>query len=499
MLRSSGVLMPISSLPNHEGIGTFGQSAYHFIDFLVNSGQTYWQILPLGTTSYGDSPYQSFSAFAGNTYFIDLEILYQWGLLEKNDYENISFGKDPENIDYATLFHTKRPLLEKAVKKFLQDKPNWTAYQDFIRENEKWLIPFAQYMACKEHFLLEPVSNWDPAIRLRQEPALSQLLAQQKDVIDYHLVTQFFFFRQWYLLKEYANQNHIQIIGDMPIYVSGDSVEMWQMPHFFKVDDNGQSTLVAGCPPDGFTEGGQLWGNPIYNWDAMAEDHYQWWIWRIQESLKLYDVVRIDHFRGFESFWEIPFGSKDAAPGHWAKGPGYALFKAVKEALGDVHIIAEDLGYPTPEVAQLLKDCGFPGMHVLEFAFDGNDSIELPHNYDSNSVAYVGTHDNQTGLGWYLTASDQEKACAENYIKRHPEESVPEMLNRAIAASPANTAIYTMQDLLELDDRARINIPSTLGGNWQWRMLEGQLTPALADKLRQLTQIYHRLNPAYKG
>lgn len=495
MERSSGVLLHISSLPSKVGIGTFGESAYRFVDFLVESGQRYWQILPLGTTSYGDSPYQSFSAFAGNTHFIDFDLLAQAGWLTPADYQGADFGSNPEYVDYAKIFEARRPILEKAVRNFLEKESDKTAYSFFVADNAQWLEPFCEYMAIKEHFGLRPWYEWDEAVRLRDEATLSEYRHMLSERMMYHRVTQFFFNQQWLALKEYANKHHIEIIGDMPIYVAEDSVEMWTTPHYFKTDENHRSTVVAGCPPDAFTADGQLWGNPIYDWASMADDKYQWWVQRIKESLKLYDVVRIDHFRGFESYWEIPAGDTTAVNGCWVQGPSSALFRQIKQELGDVKIIAEDLGFMTDEVIAMRDETGFPGMKILQFGFGAQDSSDLPHHYVENSIAYVGTHDNETGLGWYKdSASDVARAHFDKYLNRSADESVSHALNRGIAASVSKIAIYTMQDLLDLDNSARMNIPSTLGGNWQWRMKADALTPEVTASLLDLTKVYFRLN-----
>ena len=341
MQRTSGVLLHISSLPSKFGIGSFGQSAYDFVDFLAKTGQQYWQILPLGTTSYGDSPYQSFSAFAGNTHFIDLDLLVEAGWLTEADYAGVDFGDHPEYVDYAKVYTERRPILEKAVANFLA-KADKKDYQQFLADNYEWLEPYCEYMAIKEHYDLKPWFQWDPKATLRDEATIVHLRQQLADVLTYHRVVQYFFNIQWQALKKYANAQHIEIIGDMPIYVAADSVEMWMTPHYFKTSKDHQPSVVAGCPPDAFTADGQLWGNPIYNWEAMKADGYAWWITRLKESFKLYDVVRIDHFRGFESYWEIPFGDTTAINGEWVKGPGSDLFRAIRKELGDAKIIADD-------------------------------------------------------------------------------------------------------------------------------------------------------------
>jgi len=494
--RQSGVLMHISSLPGKYGIGSFGQAAYDFVDFLVRTKQRYWQILPLGTTSYGDSPYQSFSAFAGNTHFIDFDLFIEQGLLDASDVEGVDFGQDPIEVDYAKIFEQRRPLLEKAVKAFIENG-DWDDFSRFAEENAAWLELFAEYMAIKEHFELKAWTEWpDAAIRARQPEALASYRAQLEDKLTYHRVTQYFFFKQWLKLKAYANDNHIEIVGDMPIYVAEDSSDMWANPHLFKTDENGKATCIAGCPPDEFSATGQLWGNPIYDWEAMDKDGYKWWIERLRESFKIYDIVRIDHFRGFESYWEIPAGSDTAAPGKWVKGPGYKLFAAVKEELGDLNIIAEDLGFMTDEVIELRERTGFPGMKILQFAFNPDDeSIDSPHLAPNNSVMYTGTHDNNTVLGWYRNEiDDPTREYLARYTNRKEYESVPHAMLRTVFASVSFMAIATMQDLLELDGSARMNFPSTLGGNWAWRMTADQLTPAVEQELLDFTTIYRREN-----
>lgn len=496
MDRTSGVLMHISSLPNPYGIGSFGRSAYQFVDFLKETQQTYWQILPLTTTSYGDSPYQSFSASAGNPYFIDLDLLIEEGLLEESDLEGTDFGQDPSQVDYALIFKHRHQILEKAVVRFKQQGPS-KEYISFIEANQDWLEPFAEYMAIKEHFDLKAWYEWDEDIRLRQDSALNHYRQILSEEMDYHRVTQFFFIYQWQKLKDYANQQNIQIVGDIPIYVARDSVEMWHHPEYFRVDESADPIVVAGTPPDVFTSEGQFWGNPIYDWEYMKDNQYDWWIRRFEESFKLYDLVRIDHFRGFESYWEVPFSAETAAEGSWVKGPGYELFKVVNDALGQLNIIAEDLGFMTQEVIEMREATGFPGMKILQFGFLGSeDSTDLPHHYGENTIAYVGTHDNETAMGWYLdTATEAMKKQVDNYLGIRPGETVADALNRGIAMSPSCIAIYSMQDLLSLDNRARMNVPSTVGGNWQWRMTEDQLTPQVKEFLSSLTETYFRRNP----
>ena len=494
--RQSGVLMHISSLPGKYGIGSFGQSAYDFVDFLVRTKQRYWQILPLGTTSYGDCPYQSFSAFAGNTYFIDFDILIEEGLLNEADVKGADFGDDPRKVDYAKIFDARRPIMEKAVARFLKAE-DLSDYESFVEENAAWLEVFAEYMAIKEHFDNLAWTEWpDEAIRRREAASLASYREKLADKLTYHRVTQYLFFKQWLRLKAYANEHHIEIVGDMPIYVAADSADVWAQPHFFKTDAVGKPTCVAGCPPDEFSETGQLWGNPIYDWEAMDKDGYAWWIERLRESFKIYDIVRIDHFRGFESYWEVPADSETSATGKWVKGPDYKLFAAVKEALGDLNIIAEDLGFMTDEVIELRERTGFPGMKILQFAFNPDDeSIDSPHLAPNNSVMYTGTHDNNTVLGWYKDEiDDATRQYMAQYTNRKEYETVPHAMLRTIFASVSFMAIATMQDLLELDSAARMNYPSTIGGNWTWRMTAEELNPIVEGELYSLTKTYRRMN-----
>lgn len=492
MKRSSGILMHISSLPGKYGIGTFGMEAVAFIDFLKKSGQKYWQILPLGQTSYGDSPYQCFSAFAGNPYFIDFELLEKEGLLAKEDYSTLDYGLDENCVDYAKLFINKNKVLRIAYEnsKNKYDKE----INKFIEENNFWLEDYALYMAVKNHFNLVSWQNWDDDIRLRKKEAIDSYKTLLKNEIDFWIFVQYMFFKQWYSLKKYANDNGIEIIGDIPIYVAEDSADIWSNPEYFNVDENMVPITVAGCPPDTFSATGQLWGNPIYNWDNLDKDGYSWWIDRVRESFKLYDVVRIDHFRGFEAYWEIPYGNETAEFGQWTKGPGIKLFNAIKDKLGDVNIIAEDLGMMTDEVIELRDTTGFPGMKILQFGFGEGDSRDLPHNYPVNCVAYTGTHDNDTVCGWYnVTGSKKEIEKAKRYLNLTYEEGISRGLIRGVWGSPAYLAITTMQDFLGLGNDARMNMPSTLGGNWVWRASSEAFDDKLAKEIYDLTKLYGRI------
>ena len=490
-MRKSGIILPIFSLPSNYGIGTFGKEAYRFVDFLEKAQVNYWQILPVGPTSYGDSPYQCFSAFAGNPYFIDFELLEKEGLLAKEDYSTLDYGLDENCVDYAKLFINKNKVL-RIVYQNSKNKYD-EEINKFINENKFWLEDYALYMAVKNHFNLVSWQNWDDDIRLRKEEAIDSYKLLLKDEIDYWIFVQYIFFKQWNSLKKYANDNGIEIIGDIPIYVAEDSADIWSNPEYFNVDENMLPITVAGCPPDTFSSTGQLWGNPIYNWDNLDKDGYSWWIDRVRESFKLYDVVRIDHFRGFEAYWEIPYGNKTAEFGQWTKGPGIKLFNAIKDKLGDVNIIAEDLGMMTDEVIELRDTTGFPGMKILQFGFGEGDSRDLPHNYPVNCVAYTGTHDNDTVCGWYnVTGSKKEIEKAKKYLNLTYEEGIAKGLIRGVWGSPAYLAITTMQDLLGLGNDARMNMPSTLGGNWVWRASSKDFNDKLAKEVYDLTKLYGR-------
>ncbi|MFC3927087.1 4-alpha-glucanotransferase [Streptococcus caprae] len=493
--RLSGILMPVTSLPGAYGIGTMGKAAYDFVDFLKETKQTYWQILPLTTTSYGDSPYQSFSAVAGNTNMIDLELLVAEGLLNLADIDGANFGDNPEFINYALLFDSRRQVLEKATRAFLADSANRARLSGFEEEQSSWLGDYAEFMAIKEHFGLVALQEWPDQRAIKRNPErLAELRVELADAIAYHKVVQYFFFSQWLALKTYANEQGIKIIGDMPIYVSADSVEVWTMPDLFKLDEDRKPLYIAGCPPDAFSDVGQLWGNPIYDWPKHAETGFAWWIYRIAESLKLCDLLRIDHFKGFSDYWEIPAGSETAKTGQWVSGPGIALFDAVKHALGDLPIIAENLGYIDAKAEQLLDDSGFPGMKILQFGlFDTRaNSIDILHNFTVNSIAYTGTHDNDVVNGWYANLTEEQAAFADAYLHRHPDEKITHAMLRNLFSSVSNVAIACMQDILDKPANSRINLPNTVGGNWEWRMLEEDITDEHRDFLTKLTLLYDR-------
>ena len=490
--RSSGVLMHITSLPGQFGIGTFGKSAYEFVDFLEETKQTYWQILPLTTTSYGDSPYQSFSAVAGNLNLIDFSLLKEDGLLEESDYVKVNFGENPEKVDYALLFEARRPILEKAVANTSKNSEVLAEIEKFEAENSSWLADYAEYMAIKESFGYKSFIHWDEDIKKGEQAAREKYRTELQDSIRYYTVTQYFFFKQWLALKEYANEKGIKIIGDMPIYVSADSVEMWTMPELFKVDANNEPLYVAGCPADDFSPTGQLWGNPIYDWEKHKEQGFSWWIYRVQESFKIYDVLRIDHFKGFSDFWQIDKDAENAVNGTWEAGPGIELFQKIKEQLGDLPIVAENLGFIDAKAEKLLDDSGYPGMKILQFAFPGEDNLDRPHHYTQNSVAYTGTHDNDVVNGWYEKLSESERKLVSEYLNRRDDETITEAMIRGIYSSVSDYAIVTMQDLLDKDATSRMNVPSTVGGNWEWRMLAEDLTEERKEFLRNITVRYSR-------
>ena len=493
MERGSGILMHIASLPGKYGIGTFGTSAYKFCDFLEKSGQKYWQILPLGQTSYGDSPYQAFSAFAGNPYFIDLDILKEKNLLSKEDYENVNFGDNPEIIDYGLMFTEKMNILRKAYSNFNIEEDE--GFKKFVQEESKWLEDYSLFMALKYNFNFVSWNSWDEKIKKRDNEILEKYRDKLKDEINCWKFIQYEFFSQWKKLRKYANDRNIKIIGDIPIYISQDSSDVWTNPRIFLLNEETLEPLkISGCPPDAFSETGQLWGNPIYNWDYIEKNDFKWWIDRIEASLKLYDVLRIDHFRGFEAYWEVSYGEKTAQNGKWVKGPGIKIFNAIKDKLGEVDIIAEDLGYLTQETLDFKKETGFPGMKIIQFAFGGDENNPyLPHNYEKNCIAYTGTHDNDTIRGWFeVTGAKEEVKKAAEYLNLTEQEGYNWGIIRGIWSSVARTSIAVMQDFLNLGNEARVNKPSTLASNWSWRAKDDVFTNELANKIYRLTKIYGR-------
>ena len=493
MKRSSGILMPMSSLPSKYGIGTMGKAAYEFVDFLKASGQSYWQLLPLVPTGYGDSPYSSYSTFAGNPYFIDLEMLIEEGLLEESELQDIDWGKDPEKVDYGKLYNNRYAVLRLAFKRgFAKYEKD---VEKFREENKSWLDNYALFIALKAHFDMKDWIDWPQEdIRLHKSEAIKKYRELLKDEVNFQNFVQFLFYKQWAQLREYAHENGIKFIGDVPIYVALDSADVWSEPEFFQLDEKNLPREVAGVPPDAFTADGQLWGNPLYDWDTMKNDGYGWWIRRIDGAKKLYDVIRIDHFRGFESFWSVPASETTAKNGKWKKGPGMGLVGVLTSWFSDLSFIAEDLGYVTSEVKALLSDSGLPGMKILQFAFDAHgDSDYLPHLCSPNSVCYVGTHDNDTVKGWLKTVGKEDKKFAEKYMHITEDEGWCWGLIRTGMASPSNLFIAQIQDILELGADARINTPGTCSGNWQWRMAEDALSDALAEKLLDYTETFRRI------
>lgn len=491
-MRKCGVLMPVSSLPSRFGIGGFSKEAYDFVDFLAAGGQSLWQILPLGPTGYGDSPYQSFSTFAGNPYYISLDALIEQGLLTEEECEAADYGDQPNYVNYEKIYNSRFALLRKAFNK--ADIENDTNYKKFVEDQSAWLKDYAMYMAIKDSLGGIAWIEWDEDIRLRKPAAMAHYEEILKEDIAFYSYLQYLFATQWTALKAYANSKGINIIGDIPIYVAFDSADTWANPELFQLDEENIPTAVAGCPPDAFSATGQLWGNPLYRWDYHEKTGFAWWIRRLAYCFTIYDVVRIDHFRGFDEYWAIPYGDPTAEFGRWEKGPGYALFEAMKKALGNREVIAEDLGFLTPSVLKLVKKTGYPGMKVLQFAFDSREESDyLPHNYTHNCVVYTGTHDNDTVMGWIPAMSRKDLAFAKKYIGVKRTSDICSNLIRMAYASVADTAIIPIQDYLELGSEARINTPSTLGGNWEWRMNAQDCTPQLAARMLELATVYGRI------
>ena len=491
-MRKSGILLPVSSLPSKYGIGTFSKEAYEFVDFLERAGQGFWQILPLGPTGYGDSPYQSFSTFAGNPYYIALEDLAEKGWLTKEECEECDFGGDNGYVDYEKIYLSRFRILRKAYERSGIGKEE--DFHRFQEENRFWLEDYGLYMAVKNSFGARSWTEWEEDIRVRKPEAVEAYKEKYKEEIEFYQFQQYLFAKQWLALKAYANKKGIQIIGDIPIYVALDSADTWAAPELFQLDEECRPIGVAGCPPDAFSATGQLWGNPLYRWEYHKETGYEWWMRRIAYCYRLYDVVRIDHFRGFDEYYFIPYGDDTAEFGHWEKGPGYDIFKTMKEKVGKKPVIAEDLGYLTPSVLKLVKKTGYPGMKVLQFAFDDSeDSDYLTHKYNSNAVVYTGTHDNDTTVGWYGTLNRRDRAFAKRYLNIRSTKEIHWEFIRAALSSVADTAVIPMQDYLGLGAEARINIPSTLGDNWKWRLKKGQLDEGLAKRIREMTKLYGRL------
>ena len=485
--------MHLTSLPSRWGIGAMGSEARSFVDFLADGGQSWWQILPIGPTSYGDSPYQSFSTFAGNPYLIDLDELAAEGLLNREEYENTNWGDNPTCVDYGLLYEKRYPVLRKAAVRLLTTPPE--DFASYIENNKSWLTDYALFMALKDAHGGRPWWEWAEALQRRRSKALDKARLDFSEDIMFWQAVQYLFFRQWRRLKNYANHRGVRIIGDLPIYVAMDSADVWAGSDQFQLDGDLRPVEVSGCPPDGFSADGQLWGNPLFRWDRMKQDGYRWWLERISFQFTIYDMLRIDHFRGFDAYYAIPYGEPTARNGRWRDGPGLDFFKTVNARLGERDIIAEDLGFLTDSVRKLLRDTGYPGMKILEFAFDSRDngSDYLPHCYPTHCVVYTGTHDNDTIQGWMKTAPKKDVSFAKDYLRLNAREGYHWGMMRGAWASPADLAVMQAQDLLGLGSEARMNIPSTLGTNWKWRALPGVFTPALAARLRREAQVYQRL------
>ncbi len=486
-MRASGILMPIFSLPEKYGIGTLGKEAYKFIDFLKNSGQSYWQILPLGPTSYGDSPYQSFSTFAGNPYFIDFDILKDEKLLKESDYININWGDNKEEVDYGKLYNNKFNVLKIAFENFDKSDKNFVK---FCKENESWLNSYSTYMALKDYHNGKSWLDWDTKFKLRTYSNEDILFL--KNDIEFWKVIQFLFYKQLGSLKKYANDNKIKIIGDLPIYVALDSADVWTNPKIFALNKNLLPTSVAGYPSYSDEDDGQLWGNPLYLWTEEKENVYKWWFKRLEHQKSLYNVLRLDHFIGFERYCSIPYGDENGKRGKWVQGPGIDFFKEVKKNVKNLDIIAEDLGELTDGVIKMLEFTGYPGMKIMEYNLDHEDKNNKPHNYINNCVAYIGTHDNETALGWLKSIDKEQLEFAKDYLRLDNSDLVFSMI-KSLLATNANTVIIQMQDLLELDNTAQINKPGTFGCNWKWRMKENSINENLESKILKYTKIYSRI------
>ncbi|MDT5062593.1 MAG: 4-alpha-glucanotransferase [Acidobacteriota bacterium] len=504
--RSSGILLHPTSLPGKFGIGDLGDEAYRFVDFLAASNQTLWQVLPLGPTGYGDSPYQCFSAFAGNTLLISPERLVSEGLLNAED-----LGSAPalpeEKVDFGNVIKFKSALLREAFERFKQraEASLRSSFEQFSHQASSWLDDYALYRALKDAQGGKAWNEWEPGLARRDPAALSRSREELREQIDAQKFYQFLFFKQWAALKAYCHEHNVKLVGDIPIFVARDSADVWMNPDEFKLDHAGNPLVVAGVPPDYFSATGQLWGNPIYNWERMLADGFRWWIERVRATLRIFDIVRIDHFRGFAASWEIPGGDKTAERGRWVNVPGRELFTAIRQALGDLPIIAEDLGVITPDVEALRDDFGLPGMRILQFAFGGDTkNLDLPHNYIRNSVVYTGTHDNDTTVGWFTSVAgagstrdkeqiERERNFCLNYLNSDGREIHWDFI-RALVASVADTAIIPLQDLLGLGNDARMNLPNSTMGNWAWRYKAGALTDEVRGRLKRLTQVYGREN-----
>ncbi len=490
-MRQSGILMHITSLPGPYGVGTMGRYAYAFVDFLKKAGQSSWQILPLTPTGYGDSPYQSCSAFAGNHYLIDLDTLVADGLLLSGEVQSITWGHRENRVDFGLMYQNRLKILRCAYNRFQGGE----AFDGFCRDNGSWLSDFSLFMALKDENQGAPWYQWEDALKHRKPDAMWQARRRLREQTRFYSFVQYLFHCQWEALRSYAHEAGVRIIGDVPIYVPLDSVEVWSSPELFQLDEELNPVAVAGCPPDTFSEDGQLWGNPLYRWDVHAQDGFAWWLRRLAAAGSRYDVVRIDHFRGFESYWSVPYGEPTARGGQWVKGPGMAFIEALHKELPHVEMIAEDLGFITPQVRALRDDAGYPGMKVLEFAFDSREPSDyLPHTYTRNTVCYTGTHDNMTMRQWFETADKYAVDYAREYMSLTEGEGFVWGTIRTAMASVSDLCVVQLQDYLELGGEARMNFPGTQSGeNWTWRVKDGLLTDALAEKIHRMSQLYGRL------
>ena len=501
MKRDAGILLSITSLPSKYGIGCFDQAAYDFVDWLAEAGQRYWQILPLGSTSHRgayDSPYQAFSAFAGNPYFISLDALIKEGVLTEKECEAAEFGDDKEKVDYDLMFKNRMPLLHKAYER--SNVSENEAFLKFTKENFWWLDDYALFMAARKLFEGKGWTEWPEDLRMRYGYALDYYREKLYFDIEFQKYVQFKFYEQWSALKKYANDKHIEIVGDIPIYVSPDGSDVWAQPELFQLDESNKMVNIAGCPPDNFSADGQVWGNPLYNWDYHKKTNYHWWVTRLWYSFKLYDVVRIDHFRGFDEYFSIPASSGKAKDGHWEKGPGMDLFNTLERELGERKFIAEDLGLMTDGVRKLVKDSGFPNMKVLQFAWNVADTTGvndyLPHNFGSNNVVYTGTHDNETVVGWYASLTEEGKEQIREYIDDHHTKDADmykKLIRMAMMCSSA-TCIVPLQDWAGLGNSARMNTPGTVDNNWSWRAKADLMSDELGKEILMLTKRFNRAN-----
>lgn len=490
--RKNGVIMPVFSLASKHGIGTFGKAAYDFVEFLSKSGVGYWQILPLGPTSYGDSPYQSFSSFAGNPYFIDLDILVDENLLKKEDLDGVIFTENESYVDYAMLYNKRFRILKKAFENI--DTKTKEEIENFRKEESYWIEDYALFMALKRDQLDQSWVDFDEKYKRRDKKALEEFSKTHTDEIDFHIFMQYEFFKQWNNLKAFANRHEIQIIGDIPIYVAFDSCDSWVNGDILKLDENLKPEFVAGCPPDGFSDDGQLWGNPVYDWEKLKESDFEFWINRIKVNHKLFDIIRLDHFRGFEAYYEIDARDDSAKYGSWKKAYGDLLFEKIKKELPDVLFIAEDLGFITDEVRNLKDKYEIAGMKVLQFAFSEDMKSEyLPYNYDKNSICYSSTHDSDTLSGWLLNLDKQTFKRVKDYFDLKEDENYTFQIIKQLMGSVCQIAMFQMQDLLNYDNHARINVPSTLGENWKWRSSESDFTEELAQKIKNAASLYGRI------